>query len=228
MKKNIRILIAGAMLASVAATPVFAQDDLTSPWQFRLRALGVIPNSSGSSVHVAGVPALSSPNSSLSIDNTIVPELDISYFFTKNISAELVLGTTPHHVTGTGALSGLSVGKAWLLPPTITGQYHFTDFGPFQPYVGAGLNATLFYDQKAADAPLGGLAVTSLHIRNAFSPALQFGFDYMLDAHWGLNVDAKYLFLEPHYTAVVNHAIGISGTADVDPWLVGAGITYRL
>ncbi len=226
MRQNFRVLIAGAMLASAAATPVFAQDDMTGPWQFRVRALGVIPDSSGSTVHVA-VPALASPNSSLSIDNTLVPEVDISYFFTKNIAAELVLGTTPHHVTGTGALSGLSVGKAWLLPPTVTGQYHFTGFGQFQPYVGVGVNATLFYDQKAADVP-GALAVTSLHIRNAFSPALQAGFDYMVDAHWGLNVDAKKLFLEPKYTAVVNHAIGVSGTANVDPWLVGAGITYRL
>lgn len=228
MKPKVCVLISGALLASVAAAPVFAQDDVTSPWQFRLRALGVVPDSSGSSVHVAGVPALSSPNSSLSIDNTLVPELDISYFFTKNIAAELVLGTTPHHVTGTGALSGLSVGKAWLLPPTLTAQYHFTDFGPFQPYIGAGVNATLFYDQKAADTPLGNLAVTSLHIRNAFSPALQVGFDYMVNPHWGLNVDAKKLFLEPNYTAVVNRAIGISGTANVDPWLVGAGVTYRL
>lgn len=228
MRQKFCALIAGVMLAGSAAAPSFAQDDTTGPWQFRLRALGVIPDSSGSTVHVAGVPTLSSPNSSLAIDNTLVPEVDISYFFTKNIAAELVLGTTPHHVTGTGALSGLSVGKAWLLPPTITAQYHVTEFGPFQPYVGAGLNATLFYDQKASDSPLNGLAVTSLHIRNAFSPALQVGFDYMVDAHWGVNVDAKYLFLEPSYTAVVNHAIGIGGTANIDPWLAGAGITYRL
>jgi len=228
MRNSFRVFAAGAMLAGLAATPAFAQDDMTSPWQFRLRALGVIPDSSGTTVHVAGVSALSSPNSSVSIDNTLVPEVDISYFFTRNISAELILATTPHHVTGTGALSGLSIGKAWLLPPTITAQYHFTDFGPFQPYVGAGVNYTLFYSQTAANAPLGGLAVTSLHIHNAFAPALQAGFDYMLNAHWGLNVDAKKLFLAPSYTAMVNNAIGVSGTAHIDPWLVGAGITYRM
>jgi outer membrane protein len=117
------------------------------------------------------------------------------------------------------------VGKAWLLPPTLTAQYHFTDFRPLQPCVGAGVNWTLFYDQKAADDPLNGLAVTSLHIRNTFAPALQMGFDDMIDAHWGLNVDAKKLSLDPKYTAVVNHTVGIYGTADIDAWLLGAGIT---
>jgi outer membrane protein W len=74
MGKYIRIIAPGAMFAGLAATSAFAQDDMTSPWQFRLRALGVIPDSSGSSVHVAGVPALSSPNSSLSIDNRSFPK----------------------------------------------------------------------------------------------------------------------------------------------------------
>jgi OmpW family len=37
-------------------------------------------------------------------------------------------------------LSGLPIGKSWLLPPTLTLQYHFTDFGAFKPYIGAGVN----------------------------------------------------------------------------------------
>ncbi len=85
----------------------------------RVRALGVLPDASGSTVNVLGVPALSSPNSGLSISNSVVPELDISYFFTKNIAAELVLGVTKHSVTGTGTLAGLNVGSSWLLPPTL-------------------------------------------------------------------------------------------------------------
>ena len=49
----------------------------------------------------------------------------------------------------------------------------------------------------------------------------------MLNAHWGLNFDAKKLFLAPDYTASVNTVIPVSGTAHIDPWLVGAGVTYR-
>jgi len=199
-----------------------------NPWMLRVRALGVLPDASGSTANVSGVPALSSPNSGLSIGNSVVPELDISYFFTQNIAAELILGVTRHSISGTGALDGLNVGKATLLPPTLTLQYHFTDFGAFKPYIGAGVNYTVFFNQNAANtANVNGLAVTNLHISNSFGGAVQFGFDYMLDRHWGLNVDVKKLWLRPDYSATVNNVIPVTGRANIDPWLVGAGVTYK-
>lgn len=198
-----------------------------NPWMIRVRALGVLPDAGGSSVNVFGVPALSSPNSGLSISDQVIPELDISYFFTPNIAAELVLGATRHHVSGTGTLNGLDIGKAWLLPPTLTLQYHFTGLGAFKPYVGAGINYTVFFNQSAANTPVGGLAVTDLHISNQVGAAVQFGFDYMLDRHWGLNVDVKKLWLRPDYSATVNNTIPVTGRANIDPWLVGGGVTYK-
>jgi outer membrane protein len=103
-----------------------------NPWMIRLRALGVITRDSGWVDQV--------PGSGVKTSDQIIPELDISYFFTRNIAAELILGVSRHEVTGTGvpATAGLDVGRAWLLPPTLTLQYHFTDFGAFKPYIGAG------------------------------------------------------------------------------------------
>ncbi len=221
-----------APMAQAADLPVYKKApppivEPWNPWMLRVRALAVIPDASGSSVNVFGVPALSSPNSGLSISDQVVPELDISYFFTRNIAAELILGVTKHHVTGTGSLGGMDIGKSWLLPPTLTLQYHFTDFGPFKPYIGAGVNYTWFFSQTAANVPWNGLAVTQFHINNAFGAAVQVGFDYMLDRHWGLNVDMKKLFLQPNYSATVNGAIPVSGRANIDPWLVAGGVTYK-
>ena len=170
-----RALVARAIaaLAVIAGTlwqpaPVQAQE-ATSPWQLRLRALGVLPATTGSSVNVTGVPALSSPNSGLWIANSIVPELDVSYYFTRNFSAELVLGVTPHNITGSGALAGLNVGTAWLLPPTLMAQYHFTDFGAFQPYFGIGANYTFFFSQNsglhAQQRPVGDQPQSQQHLR---------------------------------------------------------------
>ncbi|OCK53879.1 OmpW family outer membrane protein [Bradyrhizobium sp. LMTR 3] len=198
-----------------------------NPWMVRLRVLGVLPDAGGSSVNVAGVPPLSSPNSGLSISDQAIPELDITYFFTRNIAAELILGVTKHQISGTGTLNGLEIGTAWLLPPTLTLQYHFTDFGAFKPYIGAGINYTVFFNQSAANTPFAGLAMTDLHISNQVGAAVQFGFDYMLDSHWGLNVDVKKLWLRPDYSATVNNAIPVTGRANIDPWLVGGGITYK-
>lgn len=198
-----------------------------NPWMIRLRVLGVLPDLGASSVNVAGVPSLSSPNSTLSISDQLIPELDITYFFTTNIAAELILGVTKHHITGTGTLDGLDIGKASLLPPTLTLQYHFTDFGAFKPYVGAGINYTVFFSQSAANTRFAGLAVTDLRISNQVAPAIQFGFDYMLDRHWGLNFDVKKLWLRPAYSATVNNTIPVAGQANIDPWLVSGGITYK-
>ena len=197
-----------ADLAPSAGSPVATQ----SPWQVRLRALGVVTRDNGS---VDGIPG-----SGLSYSDTMVPEADISYFFTDNISAELILGTTYANVHGEGSIAGLGdIGKTWLLPPTLTLQYHFTDFGAFQPYLGAGVNYTVFYNQS-------GKSADSLDVKNTFGVALQAGFDYMFDEHWGANLDVKKIFLCPDFDATVGGA-DVSGKAKLDPWLIGAGVTYR-
>ena len=183
-----------------------------SPWQVRVRALGVITENSGSVNGISG--------SDLSYSDTVVPELDITYYFTDNIAAELILGTTFADVNGEGTIDGLGkIGSAWLLPPTLTLQYHFTNFGDFKPYVGAGVNYTIFYNQSSDSAD-------KLHIENTFGLAVQAGFDYMLDDHWGVNLDVKKLFLEPDYDVTVA-GNKLHGTAELNPWLIGAGITYR-
>ncbi|WP_407181614.1 OmpW/AlkL family protein [Bradyrhizobium sp. STM 3562] len=220
----------GAAMSVQAAEPVYTKAppvEPFNPWMIRLRVLGVLPDAGGSTVNVAGVPLLSSPNSGLSISNQVIPELDITYFLTRNIAAELILAVTSHHVSGSGTLSGLEIGKAGLLPPTLTLQYHFTDFGAFKPYIGAGINYTVFFNQSAANTPFAGLTVTDLHIGNQVGAAAQFGFDYMFDHHWGLNVDVKKLWLRADYSATVNNAIPVTGRANIDPWLVGAGVTYK-
>jgi outer membrane protein len=197
-----------APVAMMAEEPVQAQ----SPWQIRVRALGVITNDSGS---VHGVPG-----SDLSYSDTVVPELDISYFFTDNIAAELILGTTYARIREDGAL-GVPVGKTWLLPPTLTLQYHFTDLGAFKPYVGAGVNYSLFYGQSEKEG------FHDLDVKNRFGWALQAGFDYMLDEHWGVNFDVKKIFLKTDWSADHDDLGPLSGKARLDPWLIGAGVTYR-
>jgi outer membrane protein len=93
--------VARAADLSAAPAPMMKKAPVVeawNPWMLRVRALGVLPDASGSRVSVTGVPALSSPNSGLSISDSVVPELDISYFFTQNIAAELILGVTRHSV----------------------------------------------------------------------------------------------------------------------------------
>ncbi|KZK77522.1 Outer membrane protein W precursor [Pseudovibrio sp. Ad46] len=214
------VVPAGQVLAADMPVPqediVAAAASEKSPWQIRVRALGVIPMDEG---HVNGVSG-----SDLSYSSTVIPELDITYYFTDNFAAELILGTTWSDVDGDGSLPGLGVsdvGETWILPPTLTLQYHFTNFGSFKPYIGAGINYTIFYNQD------DGKDSKKLDIENTFGAALQVGFDYMVDDHWGVNFDVKKLFLEADYDATLNNDAKVSGTAELNPWLIGAGVTYR-
>lgn len=203
-----------ADLPSAKAAPLAPIMTQWSPWMIRGRALAVIPQEDAK-LKLGGAPIL---GGDVDISNSVVPELDISYFFTKNIAVELILGVTPHNVKGAGALAGARIGSAWLLPPTLMLQYHFTDLSAFKPYVGVGVNYTVFFNEKAK----GGF--TSFDLKDSFGVALQVGFDYMLDKNWGINFDVKKIFLEPKVK--VNNGL-IAGKVKIDPWLIGTGVTYR-
>ena len=99
-------------------------------WMFRVRGLAVLPDADGDDIRTIN-PA-GPLVADIDIDDSVVPEIDFTYFFTPNIAAELILAVTPHDVSGTGALLG-ALGDAWLLPPILTLQYHFTPGGTVQP-----------------------------------------------------------------------------------------------
>lgn len=195
-------------------------------WQVRVRGVGVIPDESANIGVIGG---------DVDISNSFIPELDFTYFFTENIAAELILGTTKHDVKTTGsdisAVGGstnasVDLGSVYLLPPTLTVQYHFFPMKEkiFKPYVGAGVNYTIFYNEKA------GSVVKDVQYDNAFGFAAQLGFDLMLDDTFFINLDVKRLFLSTDVTVdASNLAAGLSIPAEVDinPWLLGFGVGMK-
>jgi outer membrane protein len=184
----------------------------------RLRGLAVLPQTS-TDHWSTNVTAL---NPGVSITDSGIPELDLTYFFTKNIAAELVLGVTPHTVNGTGGITTFGkVGDAWLLPPTLTLQYHFDTGTAFKPYIGGGVNYTIFFDEST------GPNYSSFKLDNNWGAAVQAGFDYKLGGNWFLNFDFKKLWLETDAHANVGGAIPVSAHVNIDPIMVGAGIGYR-
>ena len=186
-------------------------------WQVRLRAVGVAPDESASIGIIGGDVAIS---------NALIPELDFTYFFTENFAAELILGTAKHDVQAINTAAGdLNLGSVWLLPPTLTAQYHFytSDKKVFKPYIGAGVNYTLFYNVKSGD-------VADVTYDNALGYAAQLGFDLMLDETFFINVDVKRLFLSTDVSVdASNLAPGliIPAEVDINPWLVGVGVGMK-
>jgi outer membrane protein len=209
------LALGAAAFCLLTALPVLADErpwytaKSDGDWLVRLRGIAVVPDESLSADGIPGANA--------EVDDAYVPELDITYFFTPNIALELILATTPHDVSGRGALSGADIGDVWLLPPTLTLQYHVTQFGAFKPYVGAGVNYTIFYNADAGQ-------FDSIDYDDAFGFALQAGFDYEVAEGWYFNVDVKKLWLETEWK--INGG-AIRGDVTLDPWIFGVGIGYR-
>ena len=215
MRKN-GILLVATLLSFMGV--INAQDDSDndfSKWQFRLRGIVVTPDESADIEAIGG---------DASISTAFVPEFDISYFFNENWSVELILATARHEVEAVGTEVGdIDLGDVWLLPPTLTGQYHFTG-GDFVPYVGAGVNFTIFYGVDE------GPIADDIDYDSALGFALQGGLDYMLNDKWFLNVDVKRLFLSTDATIDATTALGATVNADVDinPWIIGFGVGLKL
>jgi len=212
--KSILLFVVFSIGTSIATTaPALAQDK-ESPFHgllLRGRALAVIPQSSADISGIGGDTELS---------NSYVPELDVTWFFTPNIAVEAIAAVSPHDVEATGtSIGNVDLGSVWLLPPTVLVQYHHPLPHGFKPYVGAGINYTVFFDE---DAPGG--TVTNIDYENSFGWALQVGIDYMLDDHWLLNLDVKKLFLN---TDVSLNNGAIRADVDINPWIVGVGVGYR-
>lgn len=201
--KKIAIYTLALLALACSGTPAKADYDL-HPWQVRGRLIDVAPQES-SSGSIAG---------SASIRNKVMPELDISYFFNDHVSAELILATTKHSVSWTG---GLDLGSVWVLPPTLTAQYHFMPEEKISPYVGAGLNYTFFYNSNPGQ-------FSKISYDNGLGYALQAGVDYKLDNHWMLNLDVKKIYLNTNVS--INNGF-VTADVDLNPWVFGAGVGYR-
>jgi outer membrane protein len=200
-QRGLWLVLVGALVASGSA---FADDNGGGDWMVRVRAVRADLKDGGTTVGEVGV------------SNKWIPEVDVSYFFTQNIAAELIL-TYPqkHDVT----LDGATIGTIKELPPTLLAQYHFMPGGSVDPYIGAGINYTRFSNANI----LGGVVSTS---SNSIGPALQVGVDVPITGNMSFNVDVKKVWMK---TDVYLNAPGGGkvGTVDLNPWLFGVGLGWK-
>ena len=257
-------------LPSLKEPPPPAFVDSYQPFQVRLKVAGVIPLNGHGTVYDQGIgyPGLGSigrlsgltgangviAGASTNTSTSIIPMLDVAYYLTKNWAIEAICCVAPHHIQGTGTIAS-DFARAWLFPPSIMAQYHFTNFGQFQPYLGVGVNFTTFWGVRvnndtwgipfAAGSALAGLGVPGVTstfqwatVAPSWGPVGQVGFDYMFNEHWGVNVDFKYIGLHPmvHATAVAFAPtapvlgpifLPVKVSLPINPIVISAGITYR-
>lgn len=203
------ILATGALALAGTASA----QSLLDNFQFKVGVSLIQPDESATISAIGGT---------VDISDEYVPSLQIEYFFTDNISVELLCCIATHDVSAINtSLGTVNLGEVSHFPPTVTAKYRWTDFGAFQPYLGAGVNYTTFYDDEL---PAGG-PVTSIEYDDSFGGALQAGFDYKLDEHWALNFDIRKIWISTDVTLVAGATI--NADVDINPLVMTVATGYR-
>jgi len=190
-----------ALAALALAQP--AQAGVLDNFQIKVGVSAISPDESGDPIPV-------------SISDEVVPSLQIEYFFSDHVSAELLCCVATHDVTASGG--AVDLGQVTHFPPTVTLKYRWTNFGRVEPYVGAGVNFTSFID---SEPPAG----RHVDYDSSVGPALQAGVDYRLDDHWALNFDVRRIWINTDVT--ISGDISATDEVDIDPWVVSTAIAYR-
>ena len=216
---------AGMLVLLCGCTSVMAEQ---GDWFVRARGIVIYPNDDSGLISLDGS---SVPNTGVNVDTNVVPELDVTYMFLRNWGVELIAGTSIHTVnsegTGLKLPKGYDLFDTWVLPPTVTLQYHFLPDGKIRPYLGVGANYTKFFAANATSAlesRLGG--PVGVNLDSSWGWAVQGGVDISLKDNWFINLDLKYIDMST--TAYLKTPVGnLSVDVDVDPFVFGAGVGYR-
>lgn len=212
------IALVAVLAALGAASVAHAADDLTVGKHagaiiVNLRVTDVDPVGSSPILTAAGAAT----GLNAQVDSSVIPSLGISYFFTDHIAAELILATSKHTISAVGAASSTVVRKTWVLPPTLSLQYHFARQSQVSPYVGAGLNYMIFYSGH----DYNGFTVKT---HDGLGEAVQAGVDIAVNKRANVNLDVKKIFFRTDATI---NAGALKSHVQIDPWVISAGLGVK-
>jgi outer membrane protein len=236
MKRAFTLALAVALTAGSVMVRAYEQGD----WILRLGATTVAPDTKSDDINLPGGLVAQAD-----ADDDTQLGIITAYMVTDQFAVELLAATPFDHnieARGQGAINGtnLDAGSSKQLPPTLSVQwYPRSGESGWQPYIGAGLNYTIFFDEKV-DGQLVGLlgsltdgAVNDadLHMDDSFGYALQAGVDIPIDKHWAFNAGVWYIDIDTQaeITAKADGATAAKVKFDVqlDPWVYNVGIAYK-
>lgn len=241
MKKHCKANTCGMLsLLLLLMSPEFAVAD-QGDWLVRLRGIAIVPNDdSGLIALETGGTSTPLSGSGVTADASFVPELDVTYMFHKNWGLEVIAGIANHDVNlsgpgpvlaGLGLTDNFKIFDTWVLPPTVTLQYHFMPDKNIRPYAGFGVNYTAFLWDDATDGLESVVGPVAVNTDNGWTWAAQVGVDIDLNDRWYFNLDLKYINIDTTASLFIKNG-GLAGTGlrvdlDVDPFVVGGGIGLR-
>jgi outer membrane protein len=218
MKKIITLLASMPLIIGLNAKAEISEAATKGLYMVRLKGMGMFPKQQSSFLPAGGV---------VKPGNSFGPELSFTYFFDvygsyrnkePNLALELSLALTSQSLKAISpALGNVDLGRAWVFPPMLLLQYHFTGWCKAKPYIGGGLSYVAYFGTKPGSQ-------TSVKYQNNFGGVAQIGVDIPVKGQWFINLDVRKMWVKLH--AVFNGGAAVAD-AKMNPWIFGAGVSYR-
>lgn len=227
-------LLAASALALAIAAPL-AHAHKAGDIIVRAGAVTVDPREDSSLLNLDGGNA---PGTGATLNSDTQLGLNFAYMLTDKVAIELLAATPFTHevgVKGVSAATGIpgldgKLGEVTHLPPTLSAVvYPLDNNSAFQPYLGVGINYTVFFDEELT-AERKGQQFSNLSLDSSWGLAFQVGADYMLTDNLMLNAQVRYIDISTDATVKGPGALGVQETkvsVDVDPMVYMVGLGYK-
>lgn len=224
MKKSI---INGLILSALTLSPL-ALANQAGDFIVRGGFTNITPDSDKTAIMLGGADS----TMTLTVDDNTQLGLNFVYFYDSNWAVEL-LAATPytHDVTIQDKNAVLNVNGAKLaevshLPPTLSALYYFDTNSAFKPYVGVGINYTIFFEEEFESAPKS-LGLSDLKLDSSFGLSAQVGADYHIDEKWSVNASIRYIDIDSDASFKVGGASIGKADINVDPMVYSLMLGYK-
>jgi outer membrane protein W len=204
-----RILIPLAA-AAVLVAPVAAQAE-QGDWLFRAGVSALYPDGEN----------LNTGNAFVVVDSDLKPSANVSYFIRDQVSTELMLAWPFTHGVDVKPFAGGEerVAHVDLMPAVLSLNWHFNSKGKFRPYIGVGANYAMFSSEETR----GSFAGSKLGVDDSVGAAAQLGVDISTSEKWFVNLNARWLQMEPDATLDGAKL----GSLDLNPWMYSIMAGYK-
>lgn len=244
MSKKLSLAIKVAVAASLTLGAVEASAYETGDIIFRAGISQVAPNDDSS---VLNIPEVTGPaaNTGAKVHSANALGITLTYMLKPHLGIELLAASPFEHdvdanLAGLGA-GTVSAGKAKELPPTLSLQwYPMEPSSVFQPYVGAGINYTIFFSEDVdpqlegvisgiAGAPVKG----EMQLESSWGLSAQAGFDYAINDNWVVNAAVWYIDIDTDANIKFDvistgaRAATVKADIDVDPMVYMVSLGYK-
>ncbi len=199
---------------AAAQTPAQATGYSANDIVVRVAFAGIVPLTPSSHIDAIG--------GNVGVTSGVMPEVDLSYFFTDHISVQAIATATRHEISANDTKltpllgSKIDLASTYVLPPAVV-----------VPYVGLGIDVLWPFDTQENQATLGGTQIVQkVGLSNAVGAVFNAGLDYNISGPWFINLDYKQVL--NRVDARIHTALGlVKANVDLDPAVFSAGIAYR-